>query len=456
MKNIKLYIPIIMAAAFFSCQPQEQAQYLSLSMTSWSFASGQSDTVDVTVLSSDPDWTVQGGPEWLYVSKADDGTLKMVAMANEGADGREALVVVECGNGLSAELEVNQFGTSFTGVMEDFVEMHAEGALSKSGEWFCGVEVFGYDDDGVYARYRPVIINLETGDREKYKETTYEKCLAISDDGRTIILGNEGNMEFAVMVDGEFIEMPLPEGYRNPAYQNMSADGSVIIGFAQLVDDNWNPYRPIAWRNGDAEILEVPEVNATGQSLGMGVMARACSSDGSVIYGSEWDYNSTVYWKDGQMHYPGLEYAEVVSDWGDCSRPIIMGERFNLSHDGRYLVQMYLTSDPSGNKSYSAAYVDTETGELKIFDSGVSPITVRNDGLAFCGNSNFQMTGGMVMNLNTGEAVSSSEWFKSEYGINIANTFIVQQVGENGNMAGVRAIITGLGITYRPFYIVPE
>ena len=66
------------------------------------------------------------------------------------------------------------------------------------------------------------------------------------------------------------------------------------------------------------------------------------------------------------------------------------------------------------------------------------------------------MTGGMVMNLNTGEAVSSSEWFKSEYGINIANTFIVQQVGENGNMAGVRAIITGLGITYRPFYIVPE
>ena len=313
MKNIKLYIPIIMAAAFFSCQPQEQAQYLSLSMTSWSFASGQSDTVDVAVLSSDPDWTVQGGTEWLYVSKADDGTLKMVAMANEGADGREALVVVECGNGLSAELEVNQFGTSFTGVMEDFVEMHAEGALSKSGEWFCGVEVFGYDDQGVYARYRPVIINLETGDREKYKETTYEKCLAISDDGRTIILGNEGNMEFAVMVDGEFIEMPLPEGYRNPAYQNMSADGSVIIGFAQLVDDNWNPYRPIAWRNGDAEILEVPEVNATGQSLGMGVMARACSSDGSVIYGSEWDYNNIILGVRGNLHYEFVDRLDTYA-----------------------------------------------------------------------------------------------------------------------------------------------
>ena len=433
--------------------------YINISRTSYTFNGNGKDSCVINV-ESDTEWEMEVHDEWISATRAGGDSVIIKASANETESIRSGSVAFRSKNA-SCEMIVDQTPKSFTGKMINF-PLTARGAISPNGKYAAYLNSTINMETSEYTYYG-VKINLETMEetsipalRSDMTQYYYINIQAISDDGRTIILGNEGNMEFAVMVDGEFIEMPLPEGYRNPAYQNMSADGSVIIGFAQLVDDNWNPYRPIAWRNGDAEILEVPEVNATGQSLGMGVMARACSSDGSVIYGSEWDYNSTVYWKDGQMHYPGLEYAEVVSDWGDCSRPIIMGERFNLSHDGRYLVQMYLTSDPSGNKSYSAAYVDTETGELKIFDSGVSPITVRNDGLAFCGNSNFQMTGGMVMNLNTGEAVSSSEWFKSEYGINIANTFIVQQVGENGNMAGVRAIITGLGITYRPFYIVPE
>ena len=129
-------------------------------------------------------------------------------------------------------------------------------------------------------------------------------------------------------------------------------------------------------------------------------MARGCSADGSVIYGSTWDNldYGMLYWKDGKVDWVGSDVREVrtvqiengigeMIDYNIVNGMICTAELTNISPNGRWIAGTYRTEDYPSPRNYVQArypaFFNTETGTttiVKDFGEG-SAAHVTDDGL---------------------------------------------------------------------------
>lgn len=294
----------------------------------------------------------------------------------------------------------------------------------------------------------PIIINLETGEETRYKPSTeYNGIRAVCDNGRMLSL-TQGSVGCILLVDGTETEIPIPASYETPVVTGFSADGNIMVGYAKEADSYC--YRPVKWTGMEPEILEIPETDMLGEAYFQGAMARGCSSDGSIIYGSEWDTQGFVYWDSEGMHFAAKETS--------VTRPIdYMGmtiempayfkktaEGYSISQNGRYVAGTFTDYLPDENGNYQVATVDypavydTQADELTVFDdlAGYSAFFVDNNGNVFGGMA------GMGYILSESGALPVDEWMQSNYGVTMSGDRYIMNLSDDGmRMGGWRAEI---------------
>lgn len=441
MKKIICFFVFI--TAIISCQKEVIVEdYLYLGCNSYCFKAGN-DTLTVNV-SCSGDWNVQNETDWVTVDRFAQDSVKIAVSENGNNDSRTAVLKFVSGD-MEYAFEVSQFGKSFKGrfVDLDWLYLMTDPVISKNGRYILGM-LEGSKTD----YYVPVLINTLTGEMTKYDESNeFTGAVAVSDDGATMIF-HKYYAEYKIFKDGIFEPVPISEEYTSPRVGGISSDGSVWVGWAQSRAKKMTV--PVKWINGEVVELEIPEETPQGYPIGApGVLARDCSADGSVVYGSVWDPASyaLVYWKDGKMFYPGKDFYDGTS--GSIIQKT--GEYYGLSYDGKWLAATSGSGCP--------VLIDTENYEVEYIDGckDMAGMTFSNLGTMFCASPTMGCSVGYVVDPESGSSVMMDEWFKSKYGLMIGSSRIVESVSSDSNIYfGIKAQFTTLGVQYTPWYYVVD
>lgn len=460
MKHIEYTVlPLLLAAiCLVSCQEKQEApSYIYPEYSSYSFRH-MPDTLQIYV-ESNVDWNIEREAGWLEASKseAQDGAqwLTVTVMENSEIEPRTASITLSAGT-VSSEIAITQKGAEFTGLLENLTDFpYTYGVASSQNVNY----ILGMKDADAEGYWIPEIVNVMTGEHRELEATDqWDYAVAISDEGDDYILNSRRFGGYAVYIDNQLTELSVPTGYRsdNPAIYGMSGDGRVIVG-ALYSEENGTGRFPCRWVDGECEILERPDTSSHGTPTEpYGTLARDCSADGSVIYGTEWTNNSFAlcFWRDGQMFYPGGEYA--VKNGYTAERIYKTAEYGALSPDGKWLAASY------GQSGACPVIINTETYDVSILDSfsDMVGLTCSNDGLLFTASPAMGCTTGHVIDPEAGTSVMTEEWFKSEYGLNLSSGRMIYKVSDDmtryfGTLAGYG---TGglFSVTYWYLNLAPE
>lgn len=469
MKTMIKYIAAALSALTLTaaCTETVMKDQIYLSHSSFTFKP-QGETVEVKV-DANTDWTVSGQPEWITVADQSDTSIFITAAANDADQMRDGAVEFKAGTA-SKTLVISQLGKSFTGKFVD-VNYAAKVNFSRNGRFHAGV-VQEYLSDGNTTVTFPLIVDSYTGEQVKYDgDQDYSEVRAISDDGKTfaVMLNSGGTVLFK---DGQPTKLEM-SGYMWITVEAMSSDGSVMVGYAQ--SEETRAFVPVKWTNMQAEVLEMPETNSWGETLYNGAMARGCSEDGSVIYGSEWDNRGLIYWRDGEMHFPGKDEAQIkdviIESWMGIQEGQALctvtkaAEPYSMSPNGRYIATGFNDYKDNGDQPSTAlnyaAIVDTETGEVHYVKSDflneITGISVDNDGICYGGTPATGVSEGYVIDYKTSSVTPITEWMQTKYGIVVDMDRIVLGVSSDGNIInGWKVVPTLLGVQYYGWYYIVD
>lgn len=458
MKKIVLIISILILLA--SCEKEVlYNDYVKLSMTSFTFDSKDIQPLEVEVQTNDSkewDAMLEEG-DWIEFSK-EEGRLVITAKENENSEPRTATLSVTSGNAKSV-ITLNQLAYGFTGSFIDF-PLQSYGGISRNGLYAGYINPVQNQTTGKVS-YEGTMYNTETGEIMELDvpmmESTnapYEGIACISNDGNSILYYHSASTNSIVVTNGEKVDLKLPEGYSIPAPKYFSNDGSIVVGSCKFTADRMS--MPVVWRNGEPEILEIPEFLANGMPMPMnGVLARGCSDDGSVIYGSEWKLYGLIYWKDGKMVDIGSKYAEPISEYKVA---IIQthSSTTNISPNGKFIAA-YFNANGGGalGAEYYPVVINTETEEATIYRDyqGYMGVHAMNDGTIFV-QRQLSEDGAAVIDYETGTLRSVSEWSMERYGLSISDSRFVQYISSDEQVIyGNKAVNTGLGFATPGWYL---
>lgn len=466
MKKIVFTISIILSLALCSCNKEGKVQELSLLFNSYSF-SGYEDSVTVYVKSSTPDWKAESTADWIQLGERGEDSIVVKVLPNEG-ELRTGSVKFTTGFA-ETEFKVEQMKQQFTGqfgYMQDF----EKAIISPNGNYAMGVYQNVLTEGGLdYWEFIPVVYNTATGETIEYKPLKFESVAAkaISDDGKMMFFEVDGFSSVVMDTESNVATVMAPSGYKAAVVEGISSDATIWVGYA------WDPenfyYVPVKWINGEPIIMEMPETNSGNMPLSNGAMARGCSPDGSVIFGSEWDSYGLIYWKNDVMHYPGQDLAEVneyLVKLGDgttytekCVSCIIKtAEPYSISNNGKWLSATYwdrVQLEPMEApviKGYPVR-VNLESGQIEIFkeleDYGAT--TVNNDGEMF-GCYPFKAgTSYYAFDLENKTAEPFSTWMSATYGLQVGETYTVRAFTQNA-LFGTKMVVNAFGPTYKFWY----
>lgn len=442
MKRI-LYI-LLFVVAVVSCNKEEiREDYFNISCNSY-FFKAKADSMAIRV-SSTFDWSIKTESDWISFDRFADDSLMIRVSENEAQESRKGVLEFVSDGKVAAVFEASQFGKSFNGIFRDlgFLYSMTDPVISKNGKF-----ILGMLEGSSSGYYVPVRINTYTGKITKWEESNeFTGAVAVSDDGNTMIFQKQYN-EYKLFKDGVFEKITVPDIYASPRIGNISSDGSVWVGWAQNRSKKITV--PLMWINGEVTELEIPEETPQGYPIpAAGIMARDCSADGSVVYGSVWDPASyaLVFWRDGKLFYPGKDFYEGTSE----SLIQKTAESYGLSANGKWLAA-------SSGAGYPVM-IDTENYEVEFKSEckDMAGLTFSNDGTMFCASPAMGCSTGYVINSETGAVVLTCDWFKEKYGLLIDETRIVFSVSEDNNVYfGLKAQFTTLGISYIPWYYVVD
>lgn len=476
MKNIALYILSAICLLFVSCNEtiENVQHYVRLSVTGHTFYAV--DTVGLKVsVKSDTEWTAEPSEDWIVIDQLEDSSVVIKVLPNETSVSRTGNVVFN-GNEVSASFYVEQLSPLFEGTFYEFPSNCLYPAISPTGKYIASMKVNVPIVSGEPYTYTPLYVDVVTGkqyEMEPIKD--YDTFMAISDDARVMVFSNSLRLMSTLYIDGQPAKISLPENCSAPFIQAVSSDGSVMVGwcYKSLVNVGGSAPAPVRWINGEPELLESPETDLRGQTLlRNGAMARGCSADGSVIYGSEWRTFGTIYWVDGEMHYikenecyrtDTLVVESMFGPYEDIAFSAAQNENLTncMSSDGKYIATCY-KDFTKGNNGFEytqhPAIINTETGKVEIFfNEGGRCLCVDNEGRAYGTNTTMAFAEPLIYNQETGEVTNQLDWFQSEYGLHLSGSRHIWYVAEDRSVYfGVRAQAGALGdIQAIPWYFKP-
>lgn len=451
----------------FSCK-ENVVEPFEVSLSSYTFNKYR-DTLTVNIYGGS--WTAESAESqtWAVVERVSDKQALVIVEDNCEIDDRKCVFEFTSGSE-TRMLEIKQLGTYFEGSFVELPDFSCV-TMSKSGKYVAGFKK-GEDTEGLI----PVVIDTDTEERREFAPVSgYKTIQSISDDGNIIVLHNPEAYESALLKDGNLTEVTLPEYCTDPVIEDMSFDGSVMVGWCFFKSGSERYYAPVRWINMEPEILNFPDVSIDGDKLYSGAMARGCSADGSVIYGSEWDNQGLIYWIDGQMFYPGRDWMDPntitveLPNGNTASQDfpntyIRWAERNALSCNGRYLTCSYKYNElVEGTYKVSMtmcpALIDLETQDhiyLKEEIPDGQNNTVTNEGVCFIGTPYTfgNSMNGMVYDYKSGATMTISEWFLAEHGVLMSEDRMVLQVNDASDVfVGRRSMSSPIGIAYKYWYL---
>ena len=351
---------------------------------------------------------------------------------NQTGEYVEGTVVFRAGN-LISELKVDQMPRSFVydGVFVD-LPLHAGAAMSPNGRYVAYIDEAELENG---YEYKPYLMDTKTRKITELEmppytgagagTLNYQEIKCLSDDARILVFYNSASTIQAMTIGGEPYEVKAPAGYDYPIISDMSGDGRIWVG--DVYDTNEKSYWPCRWIDGEPEILERPEFQVDGVTpTSNGAMARGCSYDGSVIYGSEWNQFLLVYWKDGKLFNIGQEQA----DWPSGALKT-EAQSTRLSPDGKYIAMKY-----GGEGMYKPALVNTSTGQHEVLEcvADGTGITVGPDGTVFGATPSSPVMQGYVFDFENNSATTLKDWMQEKYGITIDGSRMVYKVSIDGKV----------------------
>lgn len=447
MKSITRLLYMLCTVLLVSAcnQDEELTTDISLSTVSYTFNCQTSEVLEVRVTCAET-WNFEPSEEWIVAEKAGEEQLNITVRNNKQNELRKGEIVISAGNARTA-IAIEQLGKAFRGKLVDLTN-YANAVMSRNGKYVAGT-TSQYDDFGNLVT-QVFLTNTQTNETVEVKgiDKDFDTVSAVSDDGNILILYHSSKLYSFVWENNSTYEAEVPEGFSQARIEAISADGKVMVGYSQ--NTSTRKYVPLKWENRTVIQLELPENNAIGQPLNNGAMARGCSADGSVIYGSEWDIRGLIYWKDNTMHFLG-DYA-LEEGIGVITKS---AEPTSISPNGKYLAAVFETETGAGHP----VKINTETGEVKILKEQCPDgafITADNNGFYFGGTPSKGSSYGMV-STTADDIVSIDEWFEQTFGIALSNDRIIWQTDDCGKVYfGNKVVPTLLGIRYQPFYIVME
>lgn len=468
MKRLMIYISALLSFLMvFSCREELQTpDYIRLSRTSYTFSDGK-DSLDIRVECSG-EWSASVEGDWISINRIGEDTLRVLVEVNEDMESRSGRVEFkykDCAASFSAE----QFGITYKG---RFVEIsdnsNTKASISKNGRYI-GLMKSVVDDNGEMG-VSPFLIDTESGEMISFEEINGDYQINAVGSDASIVLYISNEDKTMLLKDGKLNEIKIPEGYRSQQVYSMSLDCSIMVGFCQNISTR--KYHPVKWTNGEPEILESPDVNIYGAESYGGTMARGCSDDGSVIYGSEWSgmRHPLVYWKGGKMFYSGYDYSEKViinspiyGEYEEVCAMTVDASNTNISPDGRYITSTYNDYRDNGSGSMEeynyVAVIDTQTGVQILLDdsmtglSSVAGITITDEGTIFGATPSKGCSAGYVIDLASGFSVPLDQWFLEKYGVHLSYDRIVEYIGMDENIFfGWRTIDLGMGSVLKYWY----
>lgn len=419
MRKLTYILAVLTSFVFAACTTEYITEdYIEISRSSYSFR--QKDSVAI-VVNSNTQWTAVSSDEAHFqIEQKGEDTLIVRAFPDESGMSVSGTVTFTAGAAVKV-LDVEILQEHFNGSFVDYPPL-SRGAISPSGKFAAYVEE---KMDGSKEAFR---FNLETGTSEEIvvpqSQKNFDGVLAISDDGRTVMFEDNMNATSEIYRDGELLNLTVPEGGRYPTPQAMSADGTIFVGYYYASE--YPTYRPVKWTNSGADyvLLDYPTESVGGDDVGSGIMARGCSADGSVIYGSEWRSQGLVFWKNEVLYNPGVDYGKFETDPNNpykvyVSRIVLYSDVRKISPSGNYLVASYKYFDEDHYEHECPVFIDTEKYEVKILKEveNSAALSVTDDGIVFGCTPTYGMSQGLVIDFDAKKSIPVSEWFMSEKGI---------------------------------------
>lgn len=460
MKILRNFIFFPVAAVLFAaCTQENVADKIQLSDNAYSFSYEGNDSIVVKVYGASS-WEVNADAEWLTAVKSDNEHFVVKAAKNETKEKRTAKVIVTSGS-LSAEFRAEQFPLSFEGQINDLYGTMMAAAISRNGRYAASMMLeYTNPSTGEFVG-TPFVIDLETGQVKEGLATTtdYNVIAAISDDGNTMVYGNVTDVKYAVFANDEKVELNLPASYTTATPQALSSDGSIIVGYA--TDASTGQFRPIRWVNGEPVVLEIPETDRFGRPLQTGAMARGCSADGEVVYGSEWKTMSAIYWVGEQMTHLADDFInpeDITFTTGNTMEGFIckLADYNGVSHNGKYFAASFVKKDEESVYNCFPAIVDIETGKITVFDDMEgSGMVADNNGLLFASTPGMSPVSCEVFNLQDLTSMSLQDYIKGKFDVTVPTNKIVYNVSEDGlTYGGMTAFeTTPPYVDYVSFYL---
>ncbi len=498
---------LVSAAALSGCQkdPETLINHLRLSDNAVMFDALGNQTYTVTVTSSTGEWTFAKEGDWMTVELTEDGNaLTVTAGVNASSEALEGKITVS--NAFSEEnISVSQLGESEPDapkfrVLTDYNTF----TISAGGKKALACVNQVVDEVGFINNTNIYVIDLATDERTELTpfvgETTelqaYEAS-AISDDGRVVIITGKSDMK-SLVYNNDTNEWDAVAMINSTDKANlvsaMSADGSIWVGYGRKSS---NLYYPIKWVDGTPQEMSAPEKNGMDMDVTNGTMARGCSADGTVIYGSCWDNFEALYWNSaGEWSWIAedlikFETKEVQGMFGtttllSLSTPYLDANNMRLSSNGKWLAMNYRfgefveKANMFGGTSWSVQYqvkpllVNIETGATTLIESDDIKLTtgssaglysgggigVTNDGTFFYGAykaADGQQ--GIVKGYayTNGASVSTTDWIQSNFGIyTLGDYWVRRDFGDGKTVLGYKIVPTMIGTVYMPWYATKE
>ncbi len=478
MKN---FIPSLLAAATAllatACTTPENA-YVRLSDAACTFLPAGNQPKAIEVNASGP-LRAEPGSSLLTVERSAEGLSLSVADNEDGE--RNTVITVTC-NGATARIAVLQMAPDNTLYRyRNLKSFDMQATMSKNGRYIGG-NIKDLLSDGSWVNY-PTIIDLETDEwiqHGPFPNTLFniELPFAISDEGTVFFLDANTTACVGFNLAGDYFLPANAEGHKLlPSVQSISADGRTWVGWG--LDDVLalgGMYRPLKWTDGGTpEVLPVPELNYRNQPYVSGVMARGCSADGSVIYGSTWDNldNGMLYWKDGKVDWVGRDVRDVrtvqiENSMGELIDEVIVNgmtvtaELTNISPNGKWIGGTYRTEDYPSPRNYVQArypaFFNTETGKttvVKDFGEGFGG-HVTDDGLGIILPGTFLPTSGIVYDIENQVSLGSvAEWILDNYGMVIPMCYITYMTPDKSCLLGTVVEYSEVGPRTVSWYMAP-
>lgn len=443
-----------LAGILTSCtDPKPVEQYINVDTNYFSFMGEPEGTKTIKVEASG-DWTVntEETDSWLTVVNKTDNSLELSAEPNDTGFLRNTVLTVSAGKA-SRKITIEQTMKDNEIARYRLISQFLRTVISPNGKYAGGFYT-SFDENGQFV-FQPYIIDMATDEWQligTYSGDLFvlQDSAMITDDGQLFLTdGDHGScIRFSMAEAGDYEIIPMIDGFMSlPEVAHSADNGNIWVGYSvKAVQGKESQYFPIKWINGVPEVMPRPELSYRNVEFITGVMARGCSLDGSIIYGTTWDNDDCgmVYWKDGKVDYVWRENIRetYMLDHEGMQKPYTLVDGmitygmipYQASASGKYLSGTFRTEkmDDKHQKVLTAtcpAFFNTETKELfKITDlpgsTDGSAMCALDNGIGFIGTPNSGTSNGYVVEIETGAILGSiQEWIFEKYGIQIPNGY---------------------------------